>query len=644
MHCERGNPDKATVKPLAHSVMAALLLFLLVLLAPFSVAHAGTGVTLVEGKDAYPLGHHLAYLEDKTGNLTLEDVRSEAYDGHFTASTSKSLNFGFTKSTYWFRLDIHNQDSPVSYWLLENQYPLLDYVDAYLIHPGSLPVEKRSGDRLPFSQREVKHQHVMFGVPLSKGQSVRVYIRVSTESSMQMQKAQLLNTKGLQVRDHEERFFSGIYYGIVIAMLLFNLMIFLSIRDITYLYYVQYIFGWILFQMSLGGLAYEYLWPDFPDLGNSAHPFFIGFSYFAVLQFSRHFLKLKENLPRLDKFLLVLVAMSVLQMTASCFASYTIAIKMGTLCAMTGTVLVFATGVIAWRRGIRQAKYFMLAWSVLLASILVYALKTFGILPTVFITEYGLQIGSSLEVVLLSFALAHRMRLLKEENARIQKNSTEMLEQRVRERTAELDRTLARLEEANEKLTSLSYTDGLTGVKNRAYFDKLFEVEWRRAQRAREPLSALILDIDHFKDVNDKYGHLVGDICLKQVAECVRRIVSRAGDEVFRFGGEEFIVLLPSTAQEGAARLAELVRSQIEALAITVDDQHIRITVSIGIATLIPDENCDRESLIAKADAAMYEAKNAGRNRVCAYIDHEVGSQGQDAIDARTATDASANP
>lgn len=185
------------------------------------------------------------------------------------------------------------------------------------------------------------------------------------------------------------------------------------------------------------------------------------------------------------------------------------------------------------------------------------------------------------------------------------------LERLVEERT----RALA---EANLRLERLSAMDGLTGVANRRRFDDVLSVEWRRACRSNEPLSLILVDLDFFKPFNDTNGHLAGDESLRQVALYLSRALGRAGDLVARFGGEEFVALLPRMAAEEAAGLAERLRAGVEALALPHNASAVSkvVTLSAGVATLVPDEDGSPATLLAAADAALYEAKREGRNRV----------------------------
>lgn len=178
-----------------------------------------------------------------------------------------------------------------------------------------------------------------------------------------------------------------------------------------------------------------------------------------------------------------------------------------------------------------------------------------------------------------------------------------------------------KLKEANELLQHLSSTDGLTGVANRRAFDDHLEVEWQRSIRSSTHLSLIMLDIDHFKAYNDTYGHQGGDECLKQVATTIKKALKRPGDFVFRYGGEEFGVILPETPEEGARRVAENIRAAIEELQIPHIGSKVSewVTISLGTATMVPTKNTTPSTLIASADKALYEAKQDGRNRVRSF-------------------------
>ena len=163
-----------------------------------------------------------------------------------------------------------------------------------------------------------------------------------------------------------------------------------------------------------------------------------------------------------------------------------------------------------------------------------------------------------------------------------------------------------------------SQQDGLTAIANRGKFDEQLEAQWRRCCRAAAPLALILLDVDYFKQFNDRYGHQAGDDCLKQLALLLRNVLRRDDDLAARYGGEEFVLLLPFTDVTGARTIAEAVRQQLRLLAIPHHHSLVaeQVTCSQGCACLIPQPDMASSELIEMADVALYRAKKNGRNRI----------------------------
>lgn len=206
--------------------------------------------------------------------------------------------------------------------------------------------------------------------------------------------------------------------------------------------------------------------------------------------------------------------------------------------------------------------------------------------------------------------------------ARIRAHSGSYLLQMQRDEAyRELKKLQVQLEERNAILQRLSVIDGLTGIANRRHFDEILRQEWKRGHREAWNLAVIMLDIDFFKKYNDNYGHQGGDDCLKKVASTLSNTLHRPGDFIARYGGEEFVVLLPNTDADGAAIIAEHMRSNIEAQDIShaLSSAAKHVTISLGVASVVPDDGSAPESLIARADSALYKAKAAGRNRYAVH-------------------------
>ena len=174
------------------------------------------------------------------------------------------------------------------------------------------------------------------------------------------------------------------------------------------------------------------------------------------------------------------------------------------------------------------------------------------------------------------------------------------------------------LVDAIDRLRELSIRDGLTGIYNRRHFDEVLLAEWKRSIRTEKPLSLLLIDVDHFKKLNDRYGHPEGDECLKKIAEQLSKILRRSSDTLARYGGEEFAAILPETNKESAQLIADAMRMSVEDLKIANEGSKATrvVTVSIGVCSEHATLSRPAEELLNAADAALYRAKKQGRNRV----------------------------
>jgi diguanylate cyclase (GGDEF)-like protein len=181
------------------------------------------------------------------------------------------------------------------------------------------------------------------------------------------------------------------------------------------------------------------------------------------------------------------------------------------------------------------------------------------------------------------------------------------------------------LQLANRELERLATEDGLTKLSNRRRFDEYLELEWRRQAETSSPMSLIMCDVDYFKDFNDKYGHQAGDACLKSVADAIRKKVGRPGDLIARYGGEEFAIVMPETGIEGALKVAENIRQELTKQQVPHGRSSVapHVTISCGVASMVPGADNGSRSLIERADMGLYRAKGQGRNCVVVYEDPE---------------------
>ena len=334
------------------------------------------------------------------------------------------------------------------------------------------------------------------------------------------------------------------------------------------------------------------------------------------MDFFRAALNLKARSVVLYRVVQALAWVLVINALLSPVIGYLFAVRVGvgvtTLYAIAGTV----AGIYAWRQGFRPAGYFCAAYFALFAGTLVIALNKFGLVPRNFFTENAQEIGSLAEVLLLSFALADRINELRRQKDNAQRRATSELEQKVGERTAKLRDAMAELAAVNTKLSLQMREDGLTGALNRRAFDELLLKHCNLWKATGSPFSLVLIDVDHFKHFNDAHGHLVGDDCLKHVTTHVQQALERTADQVFRYGGEEFAVLLPNTDKRGAEVVANRLRSAIANAPLETGAKSLPVTISLGLASSTEVEGVTPNALVALADQRLYQAKAAGRNRV----------------------------
>lgn len=570
--------------------VALACLFWLCLAAP--PAWASQTLVLDPGQGRLNLAPLCDILEDPSGKLDLVQVSSLPWAGRFRPHTGQEVDIGHSTSAWWLRFRLAPVDKPGrdgepnQAWWLEVGKSGLDYIDLYLPTRRGW-VHKPSGAMRGPESREILHRTYVLTLPDDIIPDAHCYLRVKSTVSLNFP-LQVWRPDAYVTWTVADFFAFGLAYGVMLAMICFNLFLFLTLHHRNYLLYTIYIVSMLSHLTLLYGQA-----PAFLGLGHGLSLTLawitVSIAWLAAGMFSRSFLETKRYSPRLDKC--ILLAM----LTALCIPVMSLSGLVGVAKTINNTLLLVApslclvAGLQSWRRGFYPAKYFIIAWSILLVGLTLYSLGGIYI-PRTFITRYTIPIGVAIESILLSLALGAQIRSWREER--------EML-----------------LERQN-LLRHLSVTDGLTGLYNKRHLMDNLTREMARAQRSGEPLSLLVLDVDDFKLFNDRHGHLEGDQVLLALARVLRG-QARVGDFACRFGGEEFALVLPGTNLEAARLVAERVRQAFAETPLTPGGQGaVHCAVSVGVAQLRPGDK-DQE-LLARADRAMYQAKRQGKNQTVA--------------------------
>lgn len=578
-------------------------------------ALARADVVIAPGTERVELAPQLGHFHDRDDIDGLASVWHRVDDGGMAPLPGGIDAFGFQRGTFWFHARVVNRESHEPRWMLVQEYPLSDEVDLHVRYADGRVLHFAGGDHRPFAARSVRYRHPNFSFELPVGEPVDLLVRVRSQSSMQVP-LQLYTPKAFTEVSRDAQLAIGLYYGILLALFFYNLVLWLSLRDASYVWYLCHItaFGLVLF--TLNGLGFEYLWPGSPWMADHMVPISICLALIAMLQFSRTFLEMPRRWPHGNVLLLALMAFFVLFGIASIWLPLRISTPVASRAVLVGVVGIVIATIVVLRRGYAPASLLLLAWSMFLLGTAVFTLLAFGLLPKNFATEYGVQIGSALEMLLLSIALGQRYAALRHENLRITAEANQKLERKVAQRTLEVRSTLLRLEEAHARLRDSSRRDGLTGLHNRAWFHEAFRDLVQQARQTAKPLAVLMIDLDHFKSINDRYGHLAGDDCLRWSARRIGRVLRPHDALLARFGGEEFVVAIPGCDLAIAGDVAESIRRALGDDPCSSGDRAIRVTASIGVHVIDPTAESGIDHALGSADRALYAAKANGRDCV----------------------------
>ena len=538
----------------------------------------------------YPAFDHAYYFVDGTGqaNPQLEQNVDELIQGFgFKPLKGVSENFGYEHRVHWILIPLHSYDLQESDKYLEFDYPLLDFIDLYVLQAGQpWKLTYQTGDMRPYDSRPIDHRVFFFPIP---EKTDYLLLRLQTEGSLVMPIA-IVNGAHVYTHQNNTTLGYGLFFGALMIMCVYNLFVYFFTREQGYFFYVSTLFFILLYQLAMSGYGYEWIWRENGQWVNEhIQPITVGLTLASVCLFTREVLQLKHYFPLFDTAFLIASRLSLATAFMGFFTPLSLLIHFISILPMVIISMVLVAGAYAYRSNVSGSGLFLLAWSAGLLGAFLFALHQLGILPSSPIYVHSLKVGVLLNTVLLSFTLVSHINFLKAEKQRA--------------------------EQVAHDNYRLALIDSLTGIPNRRAFDHQFRLEYRRSQREGSPLSVLMIDVDYFKAYNDTYGHRKGDEVLAKVAKTLSGDLARPGDSLFRYGGEEFVVLLPDTDIKGAVYLADRLVKGISEDRIPHNASPLEhLTISIGVGTETRFE-ADSLAIIEEADAALYDAKSNGRNQ-----------------------------
>lgn len=606
-------------------MLQRLVLSILLLLGPCAMSLAAAPFVLTPGSSGLALNGNIELLEDTRGEINTANLDSAEIQARFQPANGRA-SVGQSLTPWWIKLTLQREADAPEQWALE--VGSVTQLDLQLYLPdgqGGWHV-RQSGERVAFAEsRDHPYRRMLFKLPALDEQPLTLYLRVfdPAGNSFPMRIWQLDDLT--QLATHENLGL-GTIYGVILALLLYNLFILISLRDKAYFWYVLTTAFALVFIISMTGHGAQYLWPNGavpPWLDRVTLPSLWGL--FAC-RFTQTLLQTRVYVRWAHHLLSMACGIYIIAIVLNLFGERYLAAWAIALLSLTSIPAALGSALIRWRQGFFPAQLYLYGYGLVLGSVGILLLRTTGVLQPAEWNAYVFPLAVAAESILFSFALAYRIQILKQERAvalqqadrektarlaQLQASADE-LQAAVTARTAELAATNDQLRERERELRHAAFHDLLTELPNRRYLVERCESALAHAQRHNESVALMLIDLDHFKPINDRFGHAAGDLMLQVIAKRLREHV-RAGDAVARLGGDEFAALIcgsdaESQAREIAARLLAELSEPVHYGA-----ERLRVTISIGVA-LYPSHANNFTGLYKIADQALYRVKELGRS------------------------------
>lgn len=534
------------------------------------------------------IGLQTSYLQEQGPRLGIDEAIAAYRKGSYKPGDAPVLDFGIGAQPVWIHFEVENRTADRLTRRLTIEPSWLDKVDVYFRSGNDITAVYNLGDGQVFAHRPIDNRFFTIDHEFGPGTG-EVYIRVETNDPMVA--AVFLRTINDAVSYDEQQGYSyGFVYGFLLALLAYNAMLYIGLRSRRYILYAIYLGSFVLLNIAYTGHGFAWLWPDRVGLQLWVIPFMMELFGMSGLLFAASFLDTRANFPRMHRAAIWICAAFALLLLAAFMLDYN-ASGLGTAFVFVGvfSCLMILLGVLAVRSGHKPARYFLFGAIAAMTGALLNDLSVTGLIPYNAYTYRSVEIGMLIGATVLALALAYQFRVGQQEKFR-----------------AEL----------------MANIDPLTGLNNRRAFYQITQPVWSTALRKRREVSVIMLDIDRFKQVNDKYGHACGDEVLIAVAAILAKS-ARDGDVLARWGGEEFILFLPETYLDQAVSMAERLRVALSEMRLPCQSELISFTASFGAAQKTANDAA-LDALISTADECLYRSKHDGRNRVSGTLTSSV--------------------
>ncbi|MDB5273119.1 MAG: hypothetical protein JWO58_1486 [Chitinophagaceae bacterium] len=423
-------------------------------------------VILSDAGKMYQPREQVFYLWDKGNNLTFEQVHYSPLKNGFIHAGKGAISFGISDDNLWFRIAVKNTiPQKQKEWFFEMAYPHFDSLEFYYQDTKGEWKKELTGDKTPFATRKVFNKHFVFPVYLPDTTTKIFYFHIGGEGSRQFPLYIESPKTFHEAQEEISMVYGGIFFGTILIMLLYNLFIFFSLRDKVYIYYVLTTASILFFYLGYTGYGFQFIWRTHYEWNAKIIPLAAMLTGISTIVFTKVFLDTKKYFNWIDKVYCAFIAAYILELCGCYFVSYAVALKAASLLACLSALLVLFSSYSIWFKGNKSAKFIAFAFTLYLLGIVLLNLNITGFVNRSFIVAHGMEIGTTIEMTLLSLALSDKYSRLKREKEeaqaeliRIQKETNEELEKKIERRTQKINQQKVELEESNkvkDKLLSI---------------------------------------------------------------------------------------------------------------------------------------------------------------------------------------------
>ncbi len=519
---------------------------------------------VLQGESSIKLGGHCEILRDLTGVQSFDQVREAP---GWKVTPADEPNPAFQSGVFWARFQVQSLSD--TRYLVVFHFANVDFVDLFVLHPDGRVDRLASGNHIPFASRSMPNRYPLFPLNVSRGETVWCYVQVRNEAGTIFPLA-IMSDEAFRIADYQEQLVTGIFIGLFVVVMLFNIIFFFATGDWSYLSYTAMVLFYIVFEFALRGLGGEYIWPAVTWIDDNIMVVSAAAAIVMGVVFTLGFLRTRTYARGAHRVLWGLLIASIVNLACTLILPYRITVQLSNGLLLVICVALVPIGISVLIKGYRAARFYLAAWVSMLAGGIVFAMFNFGMVPSNLFTMNSMAFGAAVQVVLLSSAALDRILLLRRDREVMQWERIQAVEKRL-------------------------YSDALTELPNRNCL--------MADLRGGDAVTVVLINIDHFKEINGYFGQKAGDFVITELGKRIGTVILARGGKVYRLHADEFAAVVGMAMEEPELNaLGKTLMSQCQDKPYLFESETLRLDVSIGLAVTMARH-------LEKADMALSESR-----------------------------------